>query len=64
MEESKLIELINDEKIVEVLESKNHLALAKILGREFCGFTQDDEKYVDLFGILHSTKVGFTYLMR
>ena len=49
MDESKLIELINDKKIVDVLESKNHLALAKLLGKELCGFTKDDEKYVDLF---------------
>ena len=43
MDESKLIELINDKKIVDVLKSKNHLALAKLLGKELCGFTNDDE---------------------
>jgi hypothetical protein len=49
MEDGKLLELFNDEKIVEIFESKNHLELAKFLGRKYCGFTIDDEKYVDIF---------------
>ena len=61
MDESKLIELINDKKIVDILESKNHLALAKLLGKEFCGFTEDDEKYVDLFWNTAFNK-GWLYL--
>ena len=49
MEETQLIELVNDEKVVRILKDNNHLDLAKYLGRELCGFTIDDEKYVDLF---------------
>ena len=49
MNETKLVELLNDEKVIEVLESKNHLNLAKFIGRELCDFTENDEKYVDLF---------------
>lgn len=49
MDSSKVIELLSDEKVVEALESKDHLVLAKFLGKEMCGFTEDDEKYVDLF---------------
>jgi hypothetical protein len=49
MDETAMIRLTNDEKITEVMESKNHLELAKHIGRNFCQFTTDDEKYVDLF---------------
>lgn len=48
-EEDKLIQLINSEKIIEIIESKNHLELAKYIGKELCQFTKEDEKYVDIF---------------
>ena len=41
-------ELLNDEKVIEILESKNDLNLAKFLGKKLCGFTKDDEKFIDL----------------
>jgi hypothetical protein len=49
MEDVKLVDIVTDEKVSELLETKNYLELAKFLGKELCGFTEDDEKYVDLF---------------
>ena len=39
----------NVERLSVLLEEKDHISLAKILGKELCGFTEDDEKYVDIF---------------
>ncbi len=41
--------LDNAVKLTSLLEEKEHISLAKVLGRELCGFTEDDEKYVDIF---------------
>jgi prophage antirepressor-like protein/phage anti-repressor protein len=49
MEEVKLMELVMDSRVHEIIESKDHLELAKFLGREFCDFTTSDEKYIDIF---------------
>jgi phage anti-repressor protein len=49
LEEVKLMELVMDSRVHEIIESKDHLELAKFLGREFCDFTTSDEKYIDIF---------------
>jgi hypothetical protein len=41
--------LDNAETLAPFLEEKDHISLAKVLGRELCDFTEDDEKYVDIF---------------
>jgi hypothetical protein len=41
--------LVEDEKIAGLIEAKDHVILAKILGARFCEFTEDDEKYIDMF---------------
>lgn len=49
MDEKQLTSLIECKDIIDVLESKNHLNLAKYIGRKVCKFTADDEKYIDMF---------------
>lgn len=49
MSELALNKLINDENVVRIIESKTHLELAKYLGNKLCSFTEDDEKYIDIF---------------
>ncbi len=45
----KFAELSNDQEIVQIIEMKNHLELAKYIGRKLCNFTPEDEKYIDIF---------------
>jgi hypothetical protein len=44
-----MLKIINNAEVRTILEQKNHLQLAKYIGRTVCGFTDTDEKYIDLF---------------
>ncbi len=39
----------NEKDLIPFLEQKDYLNLAKILGKKFCNFTEDDEKYINIF---------------
>jgi phage anti-repressor protein len=47
--EEKLLELLESKDVIDIIESKDHLELAKYIGRNLCEFTLDDEKYIDIF---------------
>jgi len=52
MQIMELSPLLQDPRVVAIMagpEEVRHLALAKLIGREMCGFTEEDEKYVDMF---------------
>jgi len=44
--------LLTDERVDKIMsgpEETAHIELAKLIGRELCGFDETDEKYIDLF---------------
>ena len=49
MEECQLTNFTNNKEVLKIIESKNHLELAKYIGRELCNFTENDENYIDMF---------------
>ena len=49
MEALNSIDLFSDEKVIDLLETKDHLSLAKFLGKELCDFNENDEMFIDMF---------------
>lgn len=49
MEPFELKEVLGDQQVVSLLLKQDHLALATYIGRTFFGFTDDDEKYIQVF---------------
>lgn len=52
MSSSKLTAVLDDARIAAIMRGPSetrHVELAKLLGRELCGFTEADEKYVEMF---------------
>jgi hypothetical protein len=49
MNTDQLTELLNDEKVAEIVASDDENQLAKVIGRQFFEFTDADERYIDLF---------------
>jgi hypothetical protein len=60
MENIKLTELIERKEVHELVEHKDHLALAKFLGRELCDFKRQTRDILISSGTLPSTKAGCT----
>ena len=49
MEVLNSIDFFSDEKVIDLLETKDHLSLAKFLGKELCDFNENDEMFIDMF---------------
>ncbi len=49
MNDNTFIDLLSDEKMAIAFEENNHLALAKHIGKSRCNFTEEDEKFIDMF---------------
>ena len=49
MEALNSIDFFSDEKVIDLLETKDHLSLAKFLGKELCDFSENDEMFIDMF---------------
>jgi hypothetical protein len=51
--EIQLTELLNNEvnniEIASIIEKNDHVKLAKFIGRKLCDFTENDDKYIDMF---------------
>jgi hypothetical protein len=45
----KIEDLLSDEKVVEVIQSRDKRQLAKLIGKRYFEFTDADEKYIDMF---------------
>lgn len=47
--EEKVLELFDNKDLQEIFACSNHLQLAKYLAQNYCQFTQNELKYIDLF---------------